>query len=884
MTDDFAEFLNSQLEQGPVRGRARAWALILPDLLVSIPSEYKRAWRTVRAEYPRSSRFKPSGVTMVHDIRLAVRTLRKQPGYALTVIGTLALGIGANVAMFSVIDGVLARPLPYDSPDRMALIWNRHVNTGADKVQISGPDFLDYSKRASQVEEFAAIHNAFDNTLIGEQDAEQIDVAVVSRNFFSFLGRTPLLGRGFVGTRQGNVTKFDNDVNSVVISYGLWARRFGSDPSIQGRVIQIGQSSLEIIGVMPSGFELIMPDHDGGTVGGGAFDEIDAWRTFPDSWFNSGRGMGMFRVLGRLEEGVSFELAQQEMNAIAAQLRDEHTIHEERGVRIDVFPMHADVVGKVQPVILTLFGAVGFVLLIACANVANLSVIRGAGRRREVAVRAALGATRGHIVRQLLAEASLLAILGGVLGLIFASGAIEVIKAIAPADVPRIAEIGIGGPVLAFTAGACALVIVLFGLAPSLGAAKPDLRTVLTEVSRTSSGRGARMRNAVVIGEIALSLTLLIGGGLMFRTFVHLQRANLGFDAASTITMKVILPRNVYGGPDFVETRNQYFESLRRGVTDLPNVEAAGFVWPLPFAGRGADVPYAATNETSIEWGRHVATFSWATAGFFEAMGTEVVSGRVFTEQDTREARQVAVVDELIATELFPGSEATGRTIWVGSPGSSVRQSAEIIGVVKHIRHEGVVGEERPTIYAPASGSNGMALVVRTTGDPEAPLDDVRGVAHALDPNVPLFDIRTFTDYVSEEIAPTRFALTLAGVFAGLALILATVGLYGVIAYSVAQRTRELGVRVALGAGRERIIRHVLGQGMTVAALGVLVGIGASLAVTRLLGGMLHGVTPHDPTTFVAVSVLLLGVAMFASYLPARRATLVDPVNALRTD
>ena len=882
MLDDFDELLRVAGSRRSPIAITKCWATLLGDLAVSVPREHFNAARRVRPNVPPSqpsNRWRGSMMTsLLHDLRYAFRTLRQHLGFSAMVVATLALGIGANIAMFTVVNGVLLSPLPYRDADRLVMVWNRHVTTGSNKVQVSGPDFVDYGERGSSFEAFIAIHNTINNALTGDGPAEPVEVAFVTGNFFQFLGREPVLGRSF--TKDDELTTMgENAPSPVVITHGLWARRYGSDPGIIGRTIHRNGVPMEIVGVLPADFEFVMPDHDGGGTGGGTADIVDVWHPLPQRAFEAPRAVSIFRVIGRLREGVTFGQAQREMDAIAAQLRDEHRVHEDRNMQIDVVPMHADVVAKARPVVLSLLGAVGFVLLIACANVANLILVRVTDRRREVAVRAALGANRVRLIRLMLTENTMLAVAATALGLLLASVAIDVIVALAPSNVPFIEEIGIGPRVAWFTIGLAGIAVLLFGLLPAVRASQPDLRNQLSEGSR-SSASAHRIRNGIVIAEIAVSLVLLVGGGLMIRSFRELQRARLGFEPASVLTMKISLPRGQYAEES---QRANYWSSLRREVNRLTGVDSAAIVWPLPFAGRGSDVPYAADGGDSNEWGRYIASVSSASPGYFEAMGARVLDGRTFTEADLVANAEIAVIDDIIADRLFAGSNAVGRTLWL-QRGSSERRPLEIVGVVEHIRHESVMGLERETIFIPTGGSMNMAMVVRTQGDPRAIASGIRRIAASLDPNVPLFDVRTFDEYLENEIAPTRFTMTLASVFAGVALVLASVGLYGVISYTVAQRASELGLRKALGAQHGGILRLVLGHGLSLAGAGIGVGVVGALVLTRTVRGLLFGITATDPVTFVGVSLLLLGVTLAASYVPARRAARVDPMIALRRE
>jgi predicted permease len=812
---------------------------------------------------------------MYQDLRYAIRMLGTHPGFSLTVVLTLGLGIGANVTMFAVVNGLLFAPLPYRDADRLVMVWNRHTTNGADDVQISGLDFLDYKDRATSFETFVAVSPATDNSLSDEGHAVQIDIGGLSPDFFQFIGREPSLGRSFT---SGDEVRIDGS-GPVIISHGLWTRRFGSDPGVLGRGISISGRPAEVIGVLPANFNLVLPEHGEGSAGDGMSQVIDAWRLLSEGVFRYSRFEAAFRVIGRLREGVTLGQAQEEMDGIAARMREEFPVHAERGTEIDLVPMQADVVSEIRPVVLFLFGAVGFVLLIACANVANLILVRAAHRQREVAVRAAMGAGHARLVGQLLTENALLAAIGTALGLLLTWVGIEAVKRVAPINVPFLERITVEGNVLWFAVLIGGLTTLLFGLIPALASARPDLRSGLTDSARPITGTTHQFRDSLMIAEIALSLVLLFGGVLLIRSFTELQAAELGFRPTSSMTVKVALPRGAY---DAYAVRASYWNNFRREALSLPGVESVAATWPLPFAESGSETPYSATGGVSSDVGRYLTTTTLVSPGYFETMEAQLVDGRTFTEEDLTRNAAIVVVDDIVAENLHPGRSAVGQTFWLAPEGRADKLPLEIIGVVTHIRNQRVVGEERETIYRLTDGVFRMALIVRTDGDPLAALGGIRQVAERLDPNVPIFDARTFREYIDKEIAPTRFTMTLTSFFAMAALMLAAIGIYGVTSHSVAQREPELGVRAALGDNRGAIVRLVLGHGLAVTVIGI--GLVMSMALSLIIQRLVVGVTPTDPLTLVIVSALLAAVAMTASYLPARRASRVDPLVALRGD
>jgi len=846
--------------------------------------------------------------SILQDLRIGALSLWRNPAYSAVAILTLAVGIAASISMFTVIQAVLLRPLPYERPQELVMLWHRYERTGAEKVQISPNDVIDFRERATTFTGIAALRNSMDTSITGESTGEQINLTLVTANLFDLLGRPPTLGRSFTEADE-QIVPYTHA--PAILSHDLWVRRYGADEGIIGQTIEINGARREIVGVMPEDFELLLAQHDGGMVSGGAFDEVDVWAPVPGRWMTGPqRGYGTVRVLARLGPGITLAQARQEMAAIAADLRSEHAIHEQRGVTVDVFPLHTDVVGVVQPMMLALFGAVGVVLLIACANAANLALVRGTGRSREVAIRAALGGTRGRIVRELLAEAAVIAVAAGALGVAFAATAIEVILTLAPANVPRIDEVGMNATTLLFALGMSAVAVLLSGVVPALRAASPQLVSALKDGSPAAGRRSAVGRNTVVVAEVALSMVLLVAGALLVQSFSHMARAPLGFEAETTMTMKVSFPSFQYGDADSRARVRPMYNELRASIEALPGVEAAADASPVPFGGRGPEVPYSERPVEGGEWAGNVAERSSVGPGFFEALGARIVSGRSFTIADMERAKaaaqhnqaaakaaeenpgaaapqleaSVVVVDEMAAAKLSPAADPVGRTIWLGSGVSDTWRPYEIIGVVEHIRHDSVVGADREAVFVPPTRRFNTNLIVRTAGNPRTLLGPIEARLRELDPQGSVYEVRTFTEAVGDELAANRFAAALALAFAVLAAGLAAVGLYGVISYSVSQRTRDFGVRVALGAGRREILRLVLGQGMALVIPGLILGAAAAFAVSRLIASFLYGVAPTDVTTFLTVAVLLVLVTGLASWVPARRATRVDPLDALRSE
>ena len=831
-----------------------------------------------------------SAEELVRDVQYGLRTLRRSPGFAAAVVLTLALGIGANTAIFTVVHSVLLRPLPYRDADQLALIWGRMSATEVAKAPWSGADLLDFRDRSEAFEEFAGA-SGFNSTLTGDFDALPIRVGFATVNFFDVLGVAPVAGRMFEESDYLGLNPeelFGPDATPptgvAVLSHELWMRQFGGDHSIIGQTMQVNAAPVEIIGVAPAGFRLYLP------ADAAMPKEIDVWSAIPMDFSAQSRDQQWLTIVGRLAPFASFDVAQSEMHAIAAQLRQENQFHENVGMEVDVLPMQADVVGHAKPVLLALLGAVGFVLLIACANVGNLLLVRGQSRAREMAIRTALGGRRARLVRQMLTESAILALLGGIAGLGLAWFGVDILLALRPENLPRVDEIGMNSSVLAFAAGTTLLAAFLFGLIPALQASRPDVIDSLRERGTSIGRRMRRVHNGLVVTEVALSLVLLVGAGLMLRTFVELSGIRPGFDPDDALTVNVTVPFFKYQGDG---ERAALHDRLRARIEALPGVKAVGAVTPLPLAGGGQFWfgPWALTEDEE-EWSRNEADYRPALQGVFEAMGTRLLAGRPILEADNRpDASPVVVVDEKMAERAWPGENAIGEQILIMRPNPGgenqwERYWAEVVGIVEHVRYDDLRADGREIIYIPHANWTFADLnyVIRTSVDPASLGASVRTIIREADPDIPASTVRPLGDYVSEALAPTRFAMILIWVFAGVALFLSAVGLYGVISYSVRQRTHEIGVRMALGAERPRILRLVLGQGLTLTGAGLLVGLAGAAGLARLISSLLFGVSATDPVTYGLIALLLAAVAILACYVPAARATRVDPLLALRAD
>jgi putative ABC transport system permease protein len=801
--------------------------------------------------------------TFFQDVRYSLRSLWKKPGFTLTAVIALALGIGANTAIFSVINGVLLRSLSYAEPDRIVMLWEKGLAGRNLQNVISPGNFLDWQKQSASFEQMAAVWDLRVNLTGGNGEPEEIKAQFVSQPFFAALGVQPSVGRSFLPQEdtQGNELV-------IILSNELWQTRFGSDPQIIGKQATISGRHRTIVGVMPPEFHF--------------FDNrVKAWLPLAlDPAVNYRETTGRFlRAVGRLKPAVTVQQAQAELNGIAKQLEQAYPT-KNVGWGVNVIPIHEQVVGEIRPILIVLLAAVAFVLLIACANVANLLLSRAAARQKELALRAALGASRLRLVRQMLTESVLLALMGGLVGVALAYWGIHLLIGFGPDNIPRLSEITIDPRVLGFTFGISLLTGLLFGLIPALQASRPDLNDALKEGSRGSTGgRSSTFRNVFVIAEVSLALVLLIGAGLMIRSFARLQSVETGFNAESVLTMRAQLPRKKYGEPHQIV---DFFKQAQARIAALPGVQAVGAISYLPLTGLASrdsfKIPGQPPPAVGQEPGVEVRVI---TPTYFKAMGIPLLKGRLLDERDVKESR-VLLINETMAKKYFANQDPVGKQIEVMWDGSG---PDEIVGVVGDIREGALEKEPEPAIYwthAREPSYSGMALVVRTTGDAARFQTAIQQEIRAIDPEQPIADVRTMKEVISRSIARPRFNTLLLTIFAGVALVLASVGLYGVMNYSATQRTHEVGIRMALGATRTDIMRLVVGNGMLLTLIGIGLGVAASLGLTRVMASLLFGITATDVPTFLGVSVMLVGVALIANYIPARRATRVDPVIALR--
>jgi putative ABC transport system permease protein len=821
--------------------------------------------------------------SLFNDVRYAFRTLARSPVFAAIAIITIGLGIGANTAIFSVVNAVLLRPLPYDQPDRLVYVWGELRNRNIEYWPASPFDLTDFREQGTQFEALAGVFTGQSSLTGGDGDPVQVEFGGVTPNFLSVLGVRPAIGRDFVPEDAEPIGQ-NADPNAVppaavLMSHGLWLRRFGGDSAAIGRTLEVGGNAVEIIGVMPRGFKLFVP------AGTGLSSNVDLWfapRIDFDNWPT--RANVIFSVFGRLKPGASLEQAQSEMDGIAARIREEDQLSETSGYYVRITPMQRDITQHVRPLVLALLGAVGFVLLIACANVSNLLLVRASAREREVAIRSALGGDRGRLIRQMLVESGVLALAGGVVGLALAWGGIQLLLALRPADLPRLEAVGIDFIVLVFTLLAALGAALLFGIIPALQASKPHLADSLGERGQTSARTKQRLvRNGIVVLEVALSLVLLIGAGLMVRSFVELQRVRPGFNPENLLTFGVQLPFARY---QEAEQRANFVRTLDERIESLPGVESTSAAFPLPLDGVFSSGRYGTEEALTDETAYGQADYRFVLPDYFETMETRLLAGRTFNEADFADSAAVVLIDRRLAELTWPGESPVGKRMLIRVTTNDA-QWVEVIGVVEHQRSQTLAADGRETVYFTTryvGDPGGLIWMVRSVIPPERLADQIRAAVAEMDPLLPLADVRTMAEYVNEARAPTRFALILIGVFSVVALVLAAVGLYGVISYVVRQRTAEIGVRIAFGAESGKILGLVLRQGLTLTAMGLAVGLVAAFWVTRFMESLLVGIAPSDPVTFAGIAVLFVAIATAACLVPARRAARVDPVVALREE
>ena len=798
---------------------------------------------------------------LLQDLRYAARMIAKSPAFALIAVVTLALGIGANTAIFSTVDSVLMRPLPFADPGRLVMVWEYAWQSDSPKNTPAPGNFAEWQLRNHVFTEMAATRGRAVN-LTGDGAPEQVLGRIVTSSFFSVLGVSPLLGRTF--------TEEEDRTNApvVVISYGLWQRRFLGEPAVIGKPILMNGKTHTVVGVMPR--EFVFRHRDADYWKPIAFTAADRQQ----------RGNHFLNVVARLKPGVTIERAREDMRAVAADMARQY--HQNRNLGATVVPLREELVGKTRTGLLVLMAASGCVLLIACANLASLLLARGVVRQREIAVRAALGAGRGRLLRQLITEGTVLAVIGGVLGVAIAPAGIKVLARLVPATLPLTAEPALDARLLGFALALSLVTGLLFSLIPAWQAARTGLHNNLKQGGRAGMGaRGQATRDALVVLEVALALVLLVGAGLMLQTMARLRSIDIGFRPDHLLLARTILAPNRY---QTQPARTAFAERVLDGVRALPGVQGAAYGSTLPFQSAGNTSGYRIEGRTLEPNDPSDALYRVATDGYLATLGVRLLEGRVFDRGDGAETSPVLVVNETFARRYWPRESALGHRVSVDFPEPVWRT---IVGVVADVRERGYELDRKPGIYQPAaqqSLSLTPELVVRVNGDPVSLAPAVRRIIAAVDPEQPVSNVGTMDDILDGAIADQRQQMTLLGTFAGLALLLASIGLYGVLSYAVTQRSREIGLRIALGATAVNVVRMVVGRCLLLTGTGLAIGLAASWALTRLMKNLLYGVQATDATTFVAVTALLATVALIACWLPARRAARVDPIVVLREE
>ncbi|MEN3368543.1 MAG: hypothetical protein V7609_686 [Verrucomicrobiota bacterium] len=815
---------------------------------------------------------------MIQEIRLAFRSLLKTPGFTTVAIITVALAIGANTAIFSLVNALLIRPLPYKAPQDLVLIWEKFTGQGLDRIPVSAPEYQDYEKLLQSYERIAAFDYVDLNLTAGDLP-ERIQGAVVAPSLFPLLGIEPIAGRVFSESERGE----GND-NVIMISARLWQRRFNSDPSFVGKQLSLNGRTFTVVGIMPAKFEFPLPLFN---LQGGTFAQrVDIWKpiAFTKNELES-RGSRSYGIIGRMKSGVSMAQAQAEMNTLHAQwIRDFPENYEKAtGFGGTIYPLHEQVVGEMRSTLAILLGAVALVLLIACANLTTMLLARAGAREREFAIRVALGASRLQLLRQMLTESVLLAVIGGFAGMLLAVWSLDLLKSIGSKTVPRIGEANLDLTVLLVTLGVSVFTGILFGLIPALASGKPELTEALKEGGRgsTSGVRRNRIRNGLVIGEVAVALVLLVSAGLLMKSFVRIQKVNPGFNPHGVLTMELSVPVAKYArGKPVVD----FYAEVERRVRALPGVQHVASTSILPLSGNNSDSSFHIEGRDEKQTGIHPdEEIRSVSSDYFRVLETPLIKGRFFTEADTTEAPGVIIINQAMAKKYWPGEEAVGKRINFNDSDPAKIKWITVVGVVADIRHRGLDAEAKPEYYVAHSqlAYRGMILAVRSPLEPSALVRSIRNEVRALDPEQPVANVRTLDEVTSDSIAPRRLSVLLIGVFAGVALVLAAVGIYGVMSFLVVQRTHEIGVRMALGAQRADVLRLVLGRAAKLVLAGTAVGLLLGLFSSQALRSMLYNVGAFDLATFIGVTVALAFVSLMASYIPARRATQADPMIAL---
>jgi putative ABC transport system permease protein len=797
--------------------------------------------------------------TLLQDFRYAIRMMRKSPGFSFAVVSILAMGIGANSAIFSVVNAALLRALPFQDPDGLVMVNVTHQKIG--KTLASPADFIDWQSRNSVFVQLAAFRNQYYN-VTEVDEPERIYGLAVSTSLFPLLNIKPAVGRAFSSDEEKPGA---NPV--VIVSHGLWQRRFGADPGFVGKVVKLNNNAYTVVGIMPPDFDFPM----------GA-ESVEVWVPLTqNSALLADRANHIVSVVARLKSGVTLQQAQAEMENIAGQLAQEYPeTNREFGVRL--IPLHEEIISGIKKPLLILFGTVGFVLLIACFNATNLLLARSTTRPREFAVRLALGASRYRIIQQVLVESLLLALLGGILGLLVFAWGVNLFLKFGTQELAHIKNVSVDLNVLGFTFLVSVLVSLAFGLAPALHYSRPHLNETLKQGGHSStSGYGfRRLRKALVVGEIALAVSLLIGAGLMVKSFLRLQAVNPGFNPNQLLTMVVSLPRAKYPKSDKIAA---FYQQVLEKVKTLPGVQSVGATTGLPIQGGGGSATFfvEGAEHTPPEKGTNT-NFQAINPDYFRAMSIPLLKGRFFTDHDDARAPKVVLIDELTARSFWAGESPLGKHLIVDNT------SLEIVGVVGQVKHTGLAVGPETSIYVPylQGPIPSMIFVVRTASDQQATVAAIRSAVQSLDKDQPVFKIKSMEQIISDSVAHPRSISLLLSAFAGIALVLTVLGIYGLVAYLVTQRTQEIGIRVALGAQRRDIFKLIVSEGMKLLFIGLVIGVGMAFGLARVLSSLLFGISASDPATFLGVSALVTLVVLVANFLPARKAAKIDPILALR--
>ena len=872
---EIVEELNDDLEDRYQRllvdgvSPEKAWRSVLKQLSES--DVWRRELQNVeRVYHPRDALMgSPSGANVLsdlwQDLRYALRTLIKNPGFTVVAVVALALGIGANTAIFSVVNSVLLRPLPYKDPDQLMMVWEENSKSGYPRDTPTVANFLDWRNQNQTFVGMAAMaYQSFNLTGVG--DPERIDGRRVSATLFPLLGVDAQLGRTFTPEEDQR-----GAAHVVILSNAVWQRRFGGDPHIIGKSLTLNNESYSVVGVMPPRFQF--PSR---------YDELWVPIAF-DSNESGDRSSHYLKVLGRLKPDETLAQAQADLTAIATRLQQQYP-KTNTDLGAVVTPLHEQLVGDIKPFLLILLGAVGLVLLIACANVANLLLARAAVRQKEIAVRVALGASKWRLIRQFLTESVLLCVIAAVVGLILAVAGLFLLKAFIPPEISIARDVWIDTRVLGFTFGVSILTGLIFGLAPATQAAKFNLNETLKEGGRDSSSgsRRNRVRAGLVVAEVAISLVLLIGAGLLINSFIRLRTTDPGFDTDNMLTMSIDLP-----DPKYTEfkRRSAFYDDLIQRVQSLPGVKSAAVTTNLPLLKQGNEISIAIEGRPALPPGQEIIiTTRMVSPNYFETMGMRLLKGRALSDQDRKNTPAVVVISEGMAKRYWPGQDPIGKRISPGDP-EKPEDWLQIVGVVNDVRQYQLDAQPKPQMYLTYAQVGFYAprdLVVKTDVDPASLAATVRRAVWEIDKDQPVSDISTMRVILNESITKQRFSMLLFAIFAGLAMLLAAVGIYGVMSYSVAQRRSEIGIRMALGAQKFDVLKLTIGEGLKLVLIGIGLGLIGAFLLTRLMSSLLFGITATDPLTFAAISVVLVAVALIASYVPARRATKVDPLVALR--